>query len=598
MPMNFSKILFVAASTAAISFLAGCEGRGAAGGDGKAMARIGNETFTHSDFELLLSTMPGDRKNEILKDEDQKRKQFQQLLKQRLFSLAAQEEGFGKRESMKRRLNLVDQRIVTQAYFQTFLSEQGGLQLEDIEAFYKNNPKLFADDSGKPKLFELVKQQVADSILLRRANLDSFYTTNRRKYMERAFCEVSVLQVKTRKQAESISAEIDKGLSFSDAVTKYSIHSSKANQGKIGRAYPGETMWDLGTSVNVDSLLFAEDTRLKPHGVSKPFPKDNEWILVRSDSCVAERVPTLDGIRRQVGEEYLTNYRTRLNDSALAQLRVLYGVKARDYRNNVEESQLSAYYEKNKDSYVSPETYEIDHIEVTKKDAVEKRLKSVKDAASFRKLAKLVSENAWTKSLEGSAGWLKRDHSLPYGIGVLPAVWSLLDTAKAGSIVGPIQNPETQRWHWFLLLNKAPGKVKPMDRVKAQVTKDYLDELVAQIKPEDTLATYDKNKIIRESDVLFLREEIPPHMQERYTREALVDYLLTWELATRESDKMGLTKQAKLQAQRLENIDNYWAGIYQDSILARTYAMDSNEIKTTFAAQRKFFTRDSAEKRR
>ena len=54
--------------------------------------------------------------------------------------------------------------------------------------------------------------------------------------------------------------------------------------------------------------------------------------------------------------------------------------------------------------------------------------------------------------------------------------------------------------------------------------------------------------VIREKDVQFLREEIPAHMQERYTREALVDFLLTWKLANLESEALGLSADPKLQA--------------------------------------------------
>src|SRR5690606_13353487 len=196
----------------------------------------------------------------------------------------------------------------------------------------------------------------------------------------------------------------------------------------------------------------------------------------------------------------------------------------------------------------------------------------------------------------GHIGIIKRDHSLPYGIGMMPALFSILDTMSTGLVPAPIQNPATKQWHSFWLAAKFPRQAKPFDRVQALVKQDFKSEKTSVVKPEDTVAVYAKGKILRQKDIDFLREEIPPHMQERYTREALADYLLTWDLATLESQALGLLDAPKLKSQREENRLNYWVQIYQDSIVAKTAGLDSATLKKTFEANRAFFTKDSAEK--
>jgi TolA-binding protein len=179
---------------------------------------------------------------------------------------------------------------------------------------------------------------------------------------------------------------------------------------------------------------------------------------------------------------------------------------------------------------------------------------------------------------------------------MMPALFTVLDTMTTGLVKDPIQNPDTKKWHLFWLVQKWPKQPKAFDRVQVLVKQDYKSEKTNTIKPDDTLATYAKGKLIREKDVMFLREEIPPHMQDRYTREALVDYLLTWELATAEAKTLGMLDDAKMQAQREENRLNYWAQIYQDSIVAKSAGMDTLNLKKTFEANRPYFTKDSSDK--
>ncbi len=573
--------------------LLGCEGRRE--DNSQVMATLKGERLTQDQFSLLLANTPDARKEEVLKNPEEKRNFFNTMLKRRLFSLAAQDDGFGKAEALQRRFKMTDQRMVTQFYYQNFLGEQDGFSRGEIESYYQQHGSLFAGDSGKIKPFSEVRQAVADSLLISKTNLDSVYTANKRKYLQRAYCEVSLIEVKSKKTAEQVHAEIAKGLDFKAAVQKYSLHTSKSTEGRIGHASPSEPMWDLGNGINIDSVFFAEGTKVGAGNMTKPFKKDSTWIIARADSCFAENTPPLAKIRNQVVQEFINYHRSRLTDSALSNLKKKYGVQIRDLRKVKDTAGVLAFYEKNKDSYVSPETYQVYHVEAAKRDLVEKKLKAVKDLGAFKQVAAQFSENTWIKSDSGKSGIIKRDHCLPYGIGMLPSLWSALDTLKANSIAGPYQNPESGKWHWFYLVEKFPRKAKDFARVKSLVTKEFQDEVIAQIKPQDTLATYGQ-KVVLESDVQFLRQEIPPHMQERYTREQLVDYLLTWDLTTTDGEAVGLTGDPRLMAQRLENVDNYWSGIYQDSVLAVTYAMDTAQLKADFDKNHSVITKDSAEK--
>jgi parvulin-like peptidyl-prolyl isomerase len=574
--------------------LVACEGKRE--DNSKVLAKIAGTSYTQSDFDFMMKTMSSDRQAEILKDPETRRKQFDFMLRQKLQALAAQKSRYGKNQGLVQRQDLIDKRIITQAYYQTFLGENNGFSAAELDAYYKANPAKFANDSGRTLPFEEVRTRAADSLLVSKAPLDSFYRANNRKYEQKAFCDLSLIQTKDRKTADEAAKALAGGLAFADAAKKYSIHeASRNNQGKLGRQVKGETMWELGT-LNADSAFFNDATKLKVGAVSRPIKKDSTWLLVKVDSAAAEMIPPLEAVRKQVGDDYIAQYKSKLSENALKTLKAKYSVKMKSAADDASPADLQKFYDAHKDSYASPETYEVWHIESKNKDQLAKRAREIKDLEGFKKVAGQLSENAWTKPEQGRIGVIKRDHCLPDGIGMMPSLFTTLDTMASGLVAAPIQNPDTKKWHLFWLASKGAKQIKPYERVKALVLADYKSEKTSTIKAEDTLATYAKNKTIREKDVLFLREEIPPHMQDRYTREALVDYLLTWDLATMEAKSMGMLDDIKMQAQREENRINYWGQIYQDSIIAKTAGLDSLTLKKTFESNRPYFTKDSTEK--
>ncbi|MEO6096283.1 MAG: peptidyl-prolyl cis-trans isomerase [Fibrobacteria bacterium] len=563
----------------------------------KVLAKIAGTSYSQNDFEFMLKTMTPDRQAEIMKDPEARRKQFNFMLKQKLQAMAAQKSRFGKNPNLAGREALIDKRLITQTYFQNHLSENDGIPVAELEAFYKANLTKFANDSGRALPFEEVRLRVADSAILAKAPLDSFFQANKSKYEIKAFCDLSMIQAKDRRKADEAAKALAGGLPFAEAVAKYSTHeASKTIKGRIGRQIKGETVLELGSGVYADSLFFNEATKLKVGSVSRPIKKDSNWLLIKVDSCAPQSIPALGTVRKQVGEDFLGQYKSSISENALPNLKAKYGVKIVSANEKIGPADLQKYYEAHKDNYLSPETYEVWHVESKSKDQLVKRSKDLKDLEGFKKLASQYSENAWTKPAGGEIGVIKRDHCLPDGIGMMPALFAILDSMTSGLVKEPIQNPDTKKWHLFWLVKKMPKQPKAYDRVQALVKQDYKSEKTSTIRPEDTLATYPKGMVIREKDVIFLRDEIPAHMQDRYTREALVDYLLTWELSTLEAKNIGILDDLKMKAQREESKMNYWAQIYQDSIMARTAGLDSMTLKKTFEGNRPFFTKDSSDK--
>ncbi len=577
-------------------FVAVAACNGGLGDKGHMIARIDGKPFTEEELDLRLNTLSDEQREAILANPEEKRNNFENILRTRLYALAGQRGDFANVDSLKRRLALIDQRVMTQYYFDAYINENGGQSRKDLETYYRANPSKFTGDSGKVLPFSKVSARVADSLLLSHANIDSFYQASRNIYVERANCLVSIIQTSKLKDAQAAVKAIQGGMSFGDAAAKFSTHATKISQGKLGKVVKGEGNYDIGSTVTVDSLLFNPETRLKEGQVSGPIRKDSAtFVLVRSDSLQEERLPPLASVGVRVLSDYVRTYKEQLSQNAMAALKAKYKAKTVSPYKNPSEADIKSYYEQNQSDYESPETFELYHIEISNKDKVAKSFKSVKDLNGFKALAAKFSENKMTKAQSGYLGVIKRDFCLPYGVGMLPELFTALDTIREGKISTPVESPDTQKWHFFWLVKKEPRKVKTLERVHALVMSDMAVNRLAQIKPTDTLAVYGDGKVLRESDVIFLKDEIPPQMRERYTRDNLVEYLLTWRLATDEAMALGLTDEKRLIALRLQNEDGYWSRLYQDSIMTRSYEEDSAALAKLYKEKRGLFTKDSAD---
>jgi len=585
--MKKSLILF-----SVFAVFAACDG--GLGEKGRTLARIDGKSFTEKDLEIRLALLPEDQIEGILSSPDAKRQHFETILQERLFALAGEQSQIGNHDSLDRRLALVDQRVISQFYFTTYLNEYDAFTIKELQDYYRADSSKFTGDSGQVLPFSKVIGRVADSLLISHTDLDSFFQANRSDYMQKAYCQASIIQTATREGAETALSAIHNGMSFANAAIKYSTYPNNTSGGNIGRIEKGAGSFDIGSLQMVDSLFFDPNTGLKSGEISKIMPRGANFMLLRADTCVGDLAPTLASIKTQVARDYIQKYKTARGQSAATVLRAKYRVTLISPNKAPTEQDIQAYYDQNKDSYMSPETFELYDIETSKEEKVLERFKAVKDLNQFKALASEVSENHWTKSQDGYIGVVKRDFCLPYGIGMLPDLFPMLDSLTEGKVSQPLESPDTQKWHFFWLVKKAPPQAKPLERVRALVKSDMETNQIANIKPEDTLAVFGSGKVFRESDVIFLKEELPPQMRDRYTRESLLDFLITWQVVSDEAKSLGLTDDPRLISMRLQNSDGFWGQFYQTSVLPLSFEQDTTVLAKTFVEKKSLFTHDTA----
>ncbi len=586
--MKKSLILF-----SVFAAFAACNG--GLGEKGRTLARIDGKPFTEKELEERLSLLPEAQLQAVLANPEERRRHFDDLLRARLYALAGEHSKIANHDSLERRLAVIDQRVITQYYFETYINLYGGQTPKELEKYYRADSSKFTGDSGKVLPFSEAVGRVADSLLVERANLDSFYQANRETYLDHAHCNASLIQTASLKDAKTVLDAIQKDISFADAAAKFSTYYNKKIGGNLGRIDKTTGSNDIGSMPLVDSLLFDPATRLKPGEISRPIPKGSNFIVVRMDSCRDDFLPPLASLRPRIAGDYIQAYKSERSKQAVADLKAKYKVQLVSPYKIPTEEDIKAYYEQNKDSYQTPETFELYDIETSSKDKLMARFKEVKDLNGFKALASKVTENALTKSQGGYLGAVKRDFCLPYGVGMLPDLFPQLDSVKEGKVSQPVQSPDTQKWHFFWLVKKDPAQTKSLDRVHALVKSDLETNRITHIGPNDTLATYGDGRLLREDDVLFLKEELPPQMRDRYTRESLVDFLITWQVVSDEAKSLGLPDDEHLIARRLQNNDAFWGQFYQGAVLSLSYEEDTTLLMKTFQEKKAVFVHDTAQ---
>lgn len=577
----------------ALAALAAVSSYGNSSEEGRVLARIAGKTFTQNDLDLRLHVHEDARREEILANPELRRGEFETILRQRLYALAAQASSYGKSRDIRRHLALQDQRVMTQYYFETFLGQQGGYPRADIEAHYAAAPERFTDDSGRTLSFSHAFGRVVDSLIVengvRTGALDSFHQANLRNYAIRASAEFAVIRTTDRKQAEAALKALRGGTAFGTVAKRYSQHVTKDHEGRVGRINRGDYNDALVDSELLDSLVFG-DQRLKPGETSGIVTRHGNFVIARVESHTPGRSPALNEVYKAVTTDYVREYKATINRNAVTVLKEKHGLRLVSLEKEPTDREIRAYYNEHKAEYASPETFELYHVESADEEKLAAAFAEVQDLEGFKALAARMSSNPLTKAQQGRLGVVKRDFSLPYGVGVMPALFPALDEIESGRVEELVENPNTQTWHAFWLVKKSAPAAKDLERVRTLVVQDLKANRVASVQPKDSLAVIGKSgKVIREEDVLFLRREIPPQFQERYTRENLVEYLAVWEIFADESRALGLDKERKLQAHRLTSDDNQWAAIYRDSILPANWEEKPATLEKAFKANRALF---------
>jgi foldase protein PrsA len=133
------------------------------------------------------------------------------------------------------------------------------------------------------------------------------------------------------------------------------------------------------------------------------------------------------------------------------------------------EDDLKAYYEKNKESFGTPEQVKASHILLKTKAEAEEVLQQLKQGADFATLAKEKSIDTGSKDNGGDLGY--------FGKGVMNEQFEKAAFAlKKGELSGVVESPNG--FHIIKVTDHKDAVIPAYEDVKTEVKNKYLDEKI------------------------------------------------------------------------------------------------------------------------
>lgn len=114
--------------------------------------------------------------------------------------------------------------------------------------------------------------------------------------------KVALITVASQAEADAISAQLKKGVSFEKLVKEKSIDPSKAQGGVVGWVLPTQLNPEIGKAV----------TMLSKGGVTNPIQTQSGWNIVKVDDKRPFKAPALSEVQNQLRQQLQQRQRIEL----------------------------------------------------------------------------------------------------------------------------------------------------------------------------------------------------------------------------------------------------------------------------------------------
>ena len=162
---------------------------------------------------------------------------------------------------------------------------------------------------------------------------------------------------------------------------------------------------------------------------------------------------------------------------------------------DVTDESIAAYYEENKDMFVTPPQSQLSHILFAPEDkaTAEKVLAEIKDGGDFAELAKEYSIDTGSGSAGGDLGWSSTD-------AYVPEFAEAADALKKGEVSGLVESQFG--WHILLKVDEKDGGQQTLEEVS-----DTIRATLEQEGRSEAFAAY-MDKFKADSDIEILDETL------------------------------------------------------------------------------------------
>jgi tetratricopeptide (TPR) repeat protein len=290
-----------------------------------------------------------------------------------------------------------------------------------------------------------------------------------------------------------------------------------------------------------------------------------------------------DSVRTQVREDAYHTLLDNLVRDYLPNLRKKYKVELIPVqRPAVPVDTLKAYWKANAERWSTTPTYHLSALGSKDSAALAKAVVGAKTLDQFQKLSAKFHVGT-PVAPNGELGRVKHQFALPYGIGMVPELFSRIDTVKVGRILLPFRaNDSLFIAVW--LEGKDTSVPKPFESVRKDVQEAYEGEAPYSPPASAVLAKWDKGNLFTQGDVDFISEEVPEQMKRQFPSDRVLDFMLNWKVSGREARESGFANRPTVKAAIDDNETIYWAQEFRKGTDAQTFFFPKKAADSALAA--------------
>ena len=535
--MSLKKFFLVA------SFLFTLVACNSVGSKEELVARIGSEKIYMSDLEFLQ------KRQAIAKNTPQFGVLFNETILDEAIAAYAKSVYPGITKLVQKDIEDEKVRFLTIVFQQFHVMEKMGFSQHELEEYYKAHADEFTLDSSQT--FNDIRKSVAEKLYLER-NADSLD-----RYIQKVLPTYS-----TPEKVEFLYAKnpsLDLAIQLEDQIKKAENLEKITSQLSL-EENSNHPLLQIDT---IKKLLFgakAMDLNAPPQTVSIG---DTLYYTVQVLNRTKREEAVLEQHRETIHKAFINLYFQDMMQNSLNRLKEKYKVELID----IDSSQLQKYYQENLESFQTLAGYQVYQIENSDSLLLQREVASkTMSLEEFRAKAELYDQNKFTKNNKGFVGHIKKTHSLPYGIGLLPSLFEAFEGKPEGTISPVLKAPNTNKFHVFYLEKEMPSTQKSFDRVKASIKSTISKDFNFKFDSAMVVATANSQVLLTEKNIQLLKNEIPVHHQSAFPREKLIQILLQWELYAKEAKALNLDKSWEFKAFVRQANREYSNKYYRDSL--------------------------------
>ena len=435
------------------SLLVGCNG---IGGKDTIVARIGNESLYAEDLDFLVLQNFGNPGSE----------KYQSAAENLLLSLAKISKVTGGSASYdsawKNYEPVVSNRLLTIVYTRFHMMSRLGYTDEELKKYFNEHRSEFDSTAT----YMAVREDVAGRYYLSQ-NQDSL-----KKFIQQALPEkdepANVDLLFFMGDSLVVSQIADKLKNDVPEDSLQNVRNITVAQGKERGVFADSTV--------IGALFLADSMKV---GESRSFHIMQDSSLVHFVLKVQKRTPAVKAREEDYVKEFEQAFIGQQKQALAQKVKEMMTDMGSVVVEKMVPKDPHKFYEDNKEKFMTVPGYEVYHIAMKDSAVLAKTMVNVKDLESFKAVAATISENEETSENNGFVGRVKKDYALPYGIGLVPALWTELEGKGEGYISSVVRSMSNSLYHSFYVSAVIPSEPKAFDRVEKQLEEVYANDVNA-----------------------------------------------------------------------------------------------------------------------